>query len=270
LKPDQLSSKHNPILKEYRKLLLNRSYRRKRKKIAVEGPNLVREALRAGLVPEVIFMTAEYYDSSGKQWLAKVPSTTKKILLSPVIFNEIVETKTPQSIAAIFPCTHHTENSELMMKPKLVVIADRLQDPGNMGTLIRTAVAAGVDTLFCTAGCTDPFSPKVLRATVGSIFQITIKEVSDTGQLLAGLKEEGFTIVATAGGGENPYWSADYTMPLALIVGNEASGVAADLITKADLVVAIPLQSKVESLNAAVAAGIILFEIKRQESAEYT
>lgn len=267
MKPRALSSRHNPILKEYRKLLTNRNYRRKKEKIAVEGPNLVREALQAGLIPEVVLVTENFSCSNETKWLADLPLSTEKIVLPPALFKELAETEAPQSIAAIFPFVFE---HEIKNTPGLVVIADRLQDPGNMGVLIRTAAAAGVDLLFCTKGCTDPYSPKVLRSTAGSIFRIGIREVSDPKQLLAKLKEEGFLIVASAGGGDHPYWSMVYKNPVALIIGNEAGGVAAELLSIADLVASIPLQNSVESLNAAVAAGIILFEIRRQQSAGKT
>ncbi len=267
MKPDQLSSRHNPILKEYRKLLINRSYRRKRGKIAVEGPNLIREALQAGLIPEVILITEEYGFGSESRWLDHLPQSTKLVLLSPALFKELAETATPQSVAAIFPFTFQLEKDQFESKAGLVIIADRLQDPGNMGTLIRTAAAAGVDLLICTEGCTDPFSPKVLRSTVGSIFRIGVREVSDKGQLLAQLKADNYLILAAAGSGGSPYWEVAYQKPLALIIGNEAGGVDAELLAKCDLVTTIPLQDSVESLNAAVAAGIILFEIRRQELA---
>ena len=268
MKPLNLSSKHNPILKEYRKLLTNRNYRRKKEKIAVEGPNLVKEALQAGLIPEAVLMAENFGCGIEKKWLADLPLSTQQIILSPSLFKELSETETPQEVAAIFPFVFQDEKTETKSNPELVVIADRLQDPGNMGTLIRTAAAAGVDLLFCTKGCTDPYSPKVLRSTAGSIFRIGIREVSDTKQLLAQLKEEGFLIVAAAGGSDCPYWSVAYhRKPVALIIGNEAGGVAAELLAIADLVASIPLQDSVESLNAAVAAGIILFEIRRQKSA---
>ncbi|MBM4235600.1 MAG: RNA methyltransferase [Firmicutes bacterium] len=267
MKPHHLSSKNNPILKEYRKLLTNRNYRRKNEKIAVEGPNLVKEALQAGLIPEVVLMAENYGCGKEKKWLTDLPLSTQQIFLSSTLFKELAETETPQEVAAIFPFVFRDEKTETKKTPELVVIADRLQDPGNMGALIRTAAAAGADLLFCTEGCTDPYSPKVLRSTAGSIFRIGVREVSDTKQLIAELKEKGFLIVATAGGADQPYWSGAYDRdPVALIIGNEAVGVASELRSMADLVASIPLYHSVESLNAAVAAGIILFEIRRQKS----
>lgn len=236
-------------------------------KIAVEGPNLVREALKAGLIPEVVLITEEYGLGSESRWLDHLPQRTNLVLLSPALFKDLAETTTPQSVAAIFPFTFQLEKDQLESKSGLVIIADRIQDPGNLGTLIRTAAAAGVDLFFCTKGCTDPYSPKVLRSTAGSIFQVAIREVSEPGQLIARLKENGFVIVAASGDGDHPYWSVNYNRPVALIVGNEAGGVAEELLVMVDLVAAIPLQDCVESLNAAVATGIILFEIRRQKSA---
>ncbi len=269
MKPRALNSRHNPILKEYRKLLANRNYRRKKERIAVEGPNLVREALQAGLIPEFVFITESFYNNEIK-WFADLPHLTQKIVLPPLLFKEISETESPQEIAAIFPFVFKSTKIEINSISGLVVIADRLQDPGNMGSLIRTAVAAGVDLLYCTEGSTDPYGPKVLRSTAGSIFKIGIQEVSGPEQLLTRLKEEGYSVVAAAGIGEHPYWSLTYNRPVALVVGNEASGVADKILSLADMVAAIPMHGNIESLNAAVAAGIILYEIRRQESAGST
>ena len=112
MKPHHLSSKNNPILKEYRKLLTNRNYRRKNEKIAVEGPNLVKEALQAGLIPEVVLMAENYGCGIEKKWLTDLPLSTQQIFLSPALFKELAETETPQEVAAIFPFVFRDEKTE--------------------------------------------------------------------------------------------------------------------------------------------------------------
>lgn len=261
----ELSSSQNPLLKEYKKLQSSRNFRRKTGKIAVEGPNLVKGAFDAGLVAETIFFTADYYYVNQKGWLSEVPAASKKIILTPSIFEKLSETKTPQEVAAVFPFNYRLNVEISGNIDELIIILDRIQDPGNMGTLIRTAVAAGVKLVCCTPGCTDPYSPKVLRATAGAVFQVHLHEVSAVENLVSDLKEKNFQVVAADRNGETPYWSLNYNKPLALIIGNETDGIAGNLIKMADLVASIPIKDSIESLNAAVAAGVLLFEINRQE-----
>ncbi len=269
---ESLTSLQNPIIKKYQRLKRSRRFRQHTNSLAIEGPNLIRAALKMGILPEVVITAEEYYCGKNGKWIALIPDSIRLIVIPAILFSEITDTETPQAVAAIVPYLFKDRVDNIISSDTdLVLIMDRIQDPGNMGTIIRTAVAAGADLLFCTECCTDPYSPKVLRSTAGSIFRIGIREVSDTKQLLAKLKEEGFLIVAAAGGGDHPYWSAAYNKkPVALIIGNEANGVAAELLSMADLVASIPLKDSVESLNAAVAAGIILFEIRRQKSAAKT
>jgi RNA methyltransferase, TrmH family len=261
-----ITSLQNPIIKKYQRLKKSRRFRQRTKSIAIEGPNLVQAALKNKMVPEAVIISDHYYHGKNAKWLAVIPASIRIIVIPESLFSTITDTETPQAVAAIVPYSFK-EGVDVLHTSDFVLIIDRVQDPGNMGTIIRTAVAAGVDLLFCIEGCADPSSPKVLRSTAGSIFKANIREVSDPGQLLVRLKEEGFLIVAAAGDGRYPYWSVDYNRPVALIIGNEAGGIAEELLKMADLVAAIPLQDCVESLNAAIATGIILFEIRRQKTA---
>jgi RNA methyltransferase, TrmH family len=261
---ESIISLHNPLIKNYLRLLKSRRFRQQHKKIAIEGPNLVREALCAEIVPEVLFFTEEYYSSPAGKWIASVSDSIRKIMLTTSLFMEITSAETPQAVAAIVPYTFNIENDPLKNNSNLVLIIDRLQDPGNMGTLIRTAVAAGVNLIYCTSGCVDPYSPKVLRSTAGAIFHVVLQEIGDDRVQILKLKERGFQLVAADADGDYPYWSAGFHPDVALIIGNEATGIADDLLKFADLSVSIPINASVDSLNAAVAAGIILFEINRR------
>ncbi len=267
MEPIYVSSPDNSLLKEYIKLHSNKRYRQKTKQIALEGPNLVTEAHRAGLTPRAVFYTEEYYDRVGKIWLDSLPSGVKKLILSPRLFNKIAKTESPQPVAAIFHFSEWEEDQkDLAVGTQLVIILDHLQDPGNMGTIIRTAAAAGAGITYYTSGSVDPYSPKVLRATAGTVFNLQLKQVRDSLKLCANLKDRGFQVVASCADSSVHYWSVDYRKPTALLVGNEAGGIAKELSTEADQRVSIPLSGPVESLNVAVACGIIIYEIIRQRS----
>lgn len=261
-----VSSPHHPLIKEFKKLSKNRLYRQKVNKIALEGPNLVREALKAGLMPEVVFYTRDYYDSGAEEWLSVLPLTVMQVIISHSLFKSIAETENPQSVAAIIPFNSENDYQVLREPFRLILILDRLQDPGNMGTIIRTSVAAGVDRIYFTLGSVDPYSPKVLRSTAGTIFSIPLEFVSEPGKMINDLKKKGIQVVAASAHSKLQHWSVNLKGPVALIIGNEACGVSPELEKSADINVSIPLNGSVDSLNAAVAAGVILFEIVRQRN----
>jgi len=133
-----------------------------------------------------------------------------------------------------------------------------------MGTIMRTAAGAGANVIYYTKGSTDPYAPKVLRATAGSVFHLPVQQVSDSLRLSCDLKEKGVQVVAAAARGGLLPWEAGFKRPTTLIVGNEAGGVAGELLAEADLKVTIPLKGPVESLNVATASAMILYEIVRQ------
>ena len=144
-----------------------------------------------------------------------------------------------------------------------ILVLDRIQDPGNMGPLIRTAVAAGYKAILAMSGTVDIYSPKVLRATAGMIFEIPVIYVRDEETLLGMLRESGRRIAVTAVEGGIPYYEAGLGKGTALIIGNEGNGVSASLLEGADIRVTIPMRGRIESLNAAVAAAILMYEAVR-------
>jgi tRNA G18 (ribose-2'-O)-methylase SpoU len=147
----------------------------------------------------------------------------------------------------------------------LLVIIDGLQDPGNLGTIIRTADAAGADGLILLKGTTDPYSPKSVRSSMGSVTGIPIVQCEDTHRLFSDLKEGGVKIAAAALDKDAiPYYSYDYTGRVAIIIGNEAAGISPEVLSYADAIINIPMRGRAESLNAAVACGILLYKAVEQ------
>lgn len=258
-----LSSTQNPIIKTYNKLTRSRRYRQEIKKIALEGPNLVKEALMAEFKIEVLFCTRRYYDRNGRDWLDKIPDTISKYIVPPNLFKSISTTDNPQEVAAIIAFDHQYKEQESDTL-KLALILDRIRDPGNMGTIIRTAAAVGAEAVFVTKESVDPFSQKVLRSTAGTIFRTSIQQVTDPVSLVCRLKSQGVQIVAGSTGAELDYWAADLKRPSVFMVGNESDGLDQKLLEIADITVKIPLAEGVESLNAAIASGLLLYEAIRQ------
>ncbi len=259
-----INSPNNPLLKEFKRLLKSRHYRYKMQQIALEGPNLVREALKAGLTPSVVFYTRDYFESDGKKWLANLDPAVKQLELPAPLFKRIADTETPQAVAAIVPFNPGKRIKISAGSMQLVLVLDRLQDPGNMGTIIRTAAAAGVDAVYYTSGSVDPYSPKALRAAAGNIFSLPIELSREPLELIGTLKRNKIQLIAADANADQNYWSADYRQPTALVVGNEAGGISPRLCAEVDFSISIPLAGNSESLNASVATGVILYEIIRQ------
>ncbi len=262
-----ISSSSNRYIKEYCRLARSRKHRCNTGKLAIEGPHLLDEALAAGLPPEIVFFTSDFLESSGaKKTISILPGGTRQYLLSPLLFSRLAATETPQEVAAIIPFNFPDLPAVIAKSLKLVLILDRLQDPGNMGTIVRTASAAGVDALFYGPGTVDPYSPKALRSTAGALFHLPLVAVEKPLQLVDQLRYSGMVIVAAQPQEGKIYWENDFRRKTALLIGSESRGLSPELFAAADLAVFIPQHSPIDSLNAASAAAVLLYEALRQRS----
>ena len=171
--------------------------------------------------------------------------------------------KTPQGLLAVVKEPQATLAAVLTEPGLLLIVADRLRDPGNLGTLIRLADAAGATAVVVTAGSVDPYNPKVVRATMGSIFHLPVTLVTSPAAISA-LHARGVRVLAADQEGTADYTEADYRPPVALVVGNEGEGLDAQWAAAAIARVRIPLYGRADSLNVAVAAGILLYEARRR------
>ena len=188
--------------------------------------------------------------------------------MAPELLDELAPSETPQGVlAAIAQPTW--ERLERMTIPSFAtfVILEGLQDPTNVGAILRTAAAVGVAAVFYTKGTADPFAPKTVRASAGSILRLPVLPISSVSEVQSWLKEQGIQLVATVPQGGIDCFDADYAHRVALVIGNEARGVSTETLQLADLKVSVPMQSKVASLNAAVAAAVILYELFRRQRA---
>lgn len=234
--------------------------RKKSESFLIEGVRLVEEALSAGIRPSVILVDQEQLTQTdrGAELLASLPQS-EWIPVTANVLKAVATTVTPQGIVAAVPMSRPTEPVEL---GSLVLVLDRLADPGNVGTILRTAEAAGVTTVVLVTGTVDPYSPKVVRSGAGAHFHLNLLVDEGWSSLRRRLTDRE-VLAATVEGGQW-HFQVDWTRPAALVIGSEAHGVSDEALRVATGRVSIPMVGRAESVNAAVAAGVVLFEALRQ------
>jgi RNA methyltransferase, TrmH family len=260
VKVDAITSSNNPLLKKIR-ALHQRAFREKNASYLIEGERLLEEALLKGVELEAVVASEGFF----KQGMGRLSDAnlSRLITVPDKIFDELATTTNPAGVLAVAKIKPVSPKRLFSAKP-LIVIADALQDPGNLGTLIRTSLAASATGLITTKGTVDPFNPKVVRAAMGASFQLPCLwdlEANDAIQLC---REHGLRIIASAAESKKYFWQADMSKPTAIIIGNEGQGLTQSVLASADETIAIPMSDNSESLNAAQAATIFLFEAVRQ------
>jgi len=258
-----ITSAKNPKIKRIRSLQSSNRSRTEEGVFVIEGVRLVEEALNAGWAAQSVFYTEEINDR-GKAALEKLVSQGAAVeQVTPRVMRAASDTQTPQAILVVLALR------ELPPPPVLhfVLIPDAVRDPGNLGAVLRTAAAASVQTVFLPPNTVDPYSPKVLRAAMGAHFHIPI-QIMGWDDIRGRIQKAGLQVYLADAGGAVDYTQPDFRSPLALIIGGEAHGAGHQARSLSQTVVRIPMPGGSESLNAAVAAGVILFEIVRQRSTE--
>ena len=276
-----ISSKDNKRIKYIRSLLEKGGIRKKNHSFVVEGIKLVDEALEYGNVLDIIVSESLYEEivsgdltrnallsDNGKHIIKQVKQGTSLTVVSDAVFKSVSETITPQGILAEVEIPKHRLLEENFLeiayektgKIKLLILEDTA-DPGNLGTIMRTAEAAGVTGVIMGKGTVDIFNPKVVRSTMGSIFRLPFAYVDDLKPVIIGLKRDGISFYATHLKGKESYRDISYSDKAGILIGNEARGLSDEIANLADTYVIIPMQGKVESLNAAVAAALMLYEV---------
>ncbi|MDA8432041.1 MAG: RNA methyltransferase [Nitrospiraceae bacterium] len=231
----------------------------------LEGPKIIEMALAAGAKIREVFFTDHFTaKNEGKELLGLLSKKTTDICrVADHVFAKLSDTETPQGIAAVASYPVLSLDRLPLSATSLYVVLDGVRDPGNLGTIIRTSDAAGVDAVILLEGTCDAFIPKVIRATAGSIFNVPLVLAADD-QLMAWRQGHGIKIAVTAADAPRSVFEADLTVPVAFIFGNEARGVRRAIKDGADLLLKIPLYGKAESLNVATSAAICLYEAVRQ------
>jgi TrmH family RNA methyltransferase len=232
----------------------------------VEGIRFVNDAIDNGQQIERVIISEKLESlHGGSQLIERVKGCCSDCAMVPdKLFGEISDTQTPQGILAVLKKKEYDLN-RVINEGSSVVLLDCLQDPGNVGTIIRTADAAGISGVLMSKGCVDLYSPKVLRSTMGSIFHLPIFEGLQISETIRLLKNCQYKVVASHLSGRSNYFQEDMTGRCAIIVGNEANGITEETAEMADRLVKIPMPGRAESLNASVAASVMIYEVVRQK-----
>ena len=231
----------------------------------MEGIHLVSEAIQAGLLDRVIYSEKILETSEGKRLLGKIISSgIPNEEANEQVIRHLSDVETPQGVIASVKPKAVDIGSLFESSNPLIVVACGIQDPGNLGTMIRTADAAGCSGLIMTQGTVNPYNDKVIRASSGSIFHLNIVKIDDIIEVVSALKRRGIKVISTLVGAEKEYYSVDYNGPVAVMIGSESKGLPTEIERLSDVSVSIPMVGKAESLNAAVSCAIVLYEALRQ------
>ncbi len=256
-----ITSLNNEYVKRVRQLQSQRRARQKAGLFVIEGPNLTREAVTAQAAVEQVFYTESFAGTAeGVSLLNQLSGLGAALLaVDEPVMRAMSDTPTPQGILAVLP----VPRLPVPETPAFVLISDRVSDPGNMGAMMRAAAGAGVPLLIVTAGTVDLTNPKVVRSAVGAHFRLPVQPLSWEG---IANRLSGHAIFLADSKGGAPYYRVDWTQPCALIVSDEAHGPSLEAQRVAHAHVTIPMPGGIESLNVAMAATVLMFEMVRQRS----
>lgn len=259
---ERVTSSSNPAIKLARALQSRRRDRYREAAFVVEGFRSLQSLVEAGAKIRVLFLADHLAEdvTSTPNLLAIVDAASRVLAIPSPLFASISDTETPSGIAAIvgMPDLPFPKSSSLALA------VDGVQDPGNLGTILRTAAAAGIDGVALLPGCVDPYNPKVVRGAAGTLATIPIRQVPSLEDLVFRVFTAKPQVVVADASGPVTYDEVDWTRPTALVVGGEGTGPGDESLALADVVASIPIAASVESLNVAVATGVMLFEAERQ------
>jgi RNA methyltransferase, TrmH family len=259
-----ITSKDNSVIKHVR-ALSDPKHRKKEQAFLIEGVKMVEEALRDKAGVTMVVASPSLVQHHGKGVIKLAEASSIDILwISDNLMDAIAESKTPQPVMAIVAMKEHGEDELLAHTSKLIVICHQLQDPGNLGTIIRTVEAVGAAGIALTPHTVDPYSAKAIRASMGSILRLPVARIGDCRSFVKLCKQRGFQTVATVVTGEKAHFDIDLNKPTMVILGREGAGLPQDIIAEVDLCVRIPMAGTIDSLNVATSSAVILYEAMRQ------
>ncbi|MGB3293142.1 MAG: RNA methyltransferase [Phormidesmis sp.] len=263
-----LTSVQNPTVKQLRKLQQPKE-RRKQGVILLEGTHLIEAACESSYPLQTLCYTEDWQQRYPEICQQALAQCEQAVLVSAAVLKAIASTVTPDGVVATAPQRNAWQ--EAARQPsnsvRLGVMLETLQDPGNLGTIIRTAAAAGSDGLWLSDDSVDLSHPKVLRASVGQWFRLPMATVNVV-EKAQQLQQQGVQVVATAATADLDYWQLDLRRPTVLVMGNEGAGLSASLMNCTSVTVKIPVAPGVESLNVAVSTALLLYEARRQRRVE--
>ncbi len=257
----EITGLQNPVVKAAAELK-QKKYRQQQGLFLAEGLRTVEEAVRYGRVQSIFYKAVE--DERTRSVLEEAAAKNVKLIcVSEGVMKKIADTETPQGVLAVCEMPACSVE-ELLATGKMLLVLDRVGDPGNIGTMLRTADAAGLGGLVLLKGSADIYAPKTVRASMGSLFHLPVIGGVSEAELISSARKAGYELLVTCLDGADNLYKADLRGRLAFVMGNEANGVTESLLAAADKRVFIPMQGRAESLNVAMAAGVVMFEALRQ------
>lgn len=257
-----ISSTSNAKVKNVIQLKKKGKLRKEQGVFLVEGIKMVKEAKQYGQLEEV-FVMESFYETQLSQDQEFFTGLSYEIVTDKV-FLHMSDTVTPQGIMALVKMPSYTMEQILQADQAHLMLLEDLRDPGNLGTIIRAGEGAGITGVILSKECVDVFNPKVIRSTMGSVFRVPFCYVEDFYEAVECIKDKGISLYAAHLKGKNNYEQENYTSPCGFMIGNEANGLSDQAAELADHYIKIPMAGQVESLNAAIAASILMYETARQ------
>ena len=257
-----LTSTQNPLVKQIRKLHSTKE-RHKQELFLIEGTHLIEEACEVGYPFDAALCTPQWQGNHLSLWETVCSQCQRAEIVSPEILNAIATTVQPDGVVAT---ARRGINASQIPFTGLVMAVETIQDPGNLGTMIRAAAAAGASGLWVSEDSVDLDNPKVLRASAGQWFRLPMAVSQDLKLIVLEAQQAGMQVIATLPSADLTYWQVDWRQPTLMLLGNEGGGLSPDLAAMADSQVKIPLHPGVESLNVAITGALILYEAQRQKS----
>lgn len=258
-----VAGRHNPQLKLLRKAFAEADLTADAC-LAIEGVRVIEEAIRSGLKFQAVFF-AESAAALHQRLLPQLGAAVDCVIIPDALLKATLPSESPQGVAALVKLRPHTLEDALRAPAPLLLCAAGLQDPGNLGTLIRSAEAFGATGVLLAEATVSPWNAKVVRSAAGSLFRMTVLQ-TPLADALAALRARGVRLIATSSHRGKPVSEADLRGPVALFIGNEGAGLPTPIVEQMDESVLVPHSAKVESLNAGVAGSILLYEAARQRS----
>ena len=256
-----ITSTSNARVKELVQLQKKSKVRNEQGVFLVEGVKMYQEIPQEQLVKVYV---SETFADKQKEEINRLKDRRKLEYLSDHVFQYVSDTKTPQGILCVVRKSTYCLEDILEAEDAHLLVLDNLQDPGNLGTILRTAEGAGVTGIIISKESVDIYNPKVIRSTMGSIYRVPFVYVEDLKEAIAKVKAHGIFTYAAHLDGKNSYDKEDYTKKTAFLIGNEGNGLRKEIADLADTWIRIPMQGQVESLNAAIATSVLMFETARQ------
>ena len=262
----EITSRDNRLIKEYRRLSKETRFRRESCRFAVEGARLCADAALTGVAIPAAFLTAHAREQYPEQTAAVIAAAEAVYDISEPLARHMGETTSPQGVFCIATLPPQPKTAEHLPSGGRFAALEKVQDPGNLGTMIRTAEAFGLSGVLLSDGCCDPYSPKVLRASMGGVFRLPLYSAGDLAVTLPRLAERGFCPAAcVVEASAQPVQTAGLGDGVIAVIGNEGNGLRPETVAACPLKITVPMAGRAESLNASMAAGIIFWEMVRKD-----